>query len=501
MGTLFRPRSLQPDPRVSEEGLERGKRYIVQDAAWASLVGALYGGVILTGFALELGASPFIIGLLAAIPFLMQVMQLPAIVLIERLRQRRKVAVIVVSAARLVILSLALLPFLGKPALQLSLLVGAQVLITFFGAFAGCAVNSWLHQLLANQPIGQLFAQRLFWSTVLAALGALAAGQLIEHWPFGERLHAYSASFAAAGIAGFVGVVFLARVPEPVMRDTGPAKPLFALLASPFRDANFRRVIVFMGSWNFAANLAAPFLTVYLLQQLGYGLGTVTSLWAAGQVANALTLFLWGKLSDRLTNKGILAVALPAWFASLIALPVSALPDVHGLTLPILYLIHVAMGMANAGIGLATGNLGLKLAPQGQGTAFLATVTLVGAFAGGIASLLGGVLATWFEARELIFVIQWYSPTRAAQFTALEFAHWEFLFGLSFVAGMYVIHALTRIAEGEEVSERTVMQQFAWEAARAFEQMSSMTMATLAAIFPFGRLFDRRRRNRATSAS
>jgi hypothetical protein len=41
---------------------------MVQDAAWASLVGALYGGVILVGFALELGATPFIIGLLGAIP-------------------------------------------------------------------------------------------------------------------------------------------------------------------------------------------------------------------------------------------------------------------------------------------------------------------------------------------------------------------------------------------------------------------------------------------------
>ena len=470
----------------------------MQDAAWASLVGALYGGVILTGFALELGASPLTIGVLAAIPFLMQIMQLPAILLIERLRQRRKLAVIVVTAARVVIVSLAALPFLGDPALQLRLLVAAQALITFFGAFAGCAVNSWLHQLLAEQPIGRLFAHRLFWATVLAALGALVAGQLIEHWPFDNRLHAYAVSFAAAGAAGFVGIHFLARVPEPVMRDTGPPQHIVALLSEPFRDANFRKVMVFMGSWNFAANLAAPFLTVYLLQQMGYGLGTVTSMWAVSQVANAFTLFSWGQLSDRLTNKSILAVALPAWFASLLALLVSALPDPHALTLPILYLVHVVMGMANAGIGLATGNLGLKLAPQGRGTAFLATVTLVGAVAGGIASLLGGVLATWFAARELRFVIQWYSPTHATQLTALEFQHWEFLFALSFVAGLYVMHALTRIREGEEVSERVVIQQFVYEAARVFEQMSSMGMAMLSSLFPFGRLFDRRRRNRGS---
>src|SRR5688500_20076302 len=64
MATLFRPHSLSPDPVISAETLAQGKRSLVLDAAWASLVGALYGGVILTGFALELGASPVIIGLL-----------------------------------------------------------------------------------------------------------------------------------------------------------------------------------------------------------------------------------------------------------------------------------------------------------------------------------------------------------------------------------------------------------------------------------------------------
>jgi MFS family permease len=495
---LLRPSFLQPDPQISAEEFERGKRALIQDAAWATLVGALYGGVILTGFALELGATPVMIGALAAVPFLMQLVQLPAIVLIERVRKRKKIAVSVVAAARTIITLLAFLPFLPDRQLQLSLLIAAQVCITFFGAFAGCAVNSWLHQLLAGHPIGTLFAHRLFWSTVLSALGALAAGQLIEHWP-GERLHAYSASFAAAGVAGVIGLYFLTQVPEPVMARTGPPQPILAMLRSPFGDPNFRKLIVFMGSWNFASNLAAPFLTVYLLQQLGYGLGIVTSLWAVSQVANALTLFSWGRLSDQLSNKAVLAVALPTWFGCLIALPISALPEPHALTLPLLYLIHILMGMASGGIGLASGNIGLKLAPQGKGTPYLASVTLIGAFAGGIASLSGGVLAEWFSARELSIVINWQSPDRTAALTALKFEHWEFLFAISFALGMYVMHALSRIGEGAEVSERAVIQRFFAETVRAVETMSSVAIDTLLSYFPFGRFFDRRRRSRNAS--
>jgi MFS family permease len=361
---------------------------------------------------------------------------------------------------------------------------------------AGCSINSWFHQLLAGQELGALYAQRLFWSVVLASLGALAGGHVVEHWPFANRLHAYSVLFAAAGVAGFIGLHFLARVPEPRMVQTGPREPIPALLRAPLADTNFRRLIVFMASWNFASNLAAPFLTVYLLKQLGYGLDTVTALWAASQMANAFTLYSWGRLSDRLSNKAILATALPAYFGCLIALPISALPEPHLLTLPLLAVIHTVMGIASGGIGLATGNIGLKLAPQGRGTAYLAAVSLTGAAAGGLAALAGGALAGWFESRELAVVLQWSSPERTAGFVALQFRHWEFLFAIAFALGMYVLHALSRIVEGPEISERAVIRNFVLEAGRMLELLSSTAANSLDTLFPFGRLFDRRRRSR-----
>jgi hypothetical protein len=404
--------------------------------------------------------------------------------------------VLAVTTSRTVILSLALIPFIGDPAAQLAALVIAQLAITLLGSVGGCSLNSWMHQLLQNQPLGDLFSRRLFWSTVLASLGALIAGQLVQHWPFAERLQAYSVAFVLAGLAGYVSTFYLSTVPEPEMGSKAPV-PVLAMIRSPFRDPTFRDVIVFMGTWNLASNLAAPFITVYLLRQLGFPLGTVTTLWIASQVANALTMYLWGRLSDRLSNKAILAVALPAYFACLVALPFTALPEVHTLTLPLLYVIHLVMGSAAGGIGLATGNLGLKLAPQGQGTAYLANVSLVGAMAGGFAALLGGALADWFAARELALNVHWMSPGRSEAVTVLRFHHFEFLFALSFLLGGYVLHVLSRIREGHEISERVVIQQFAAEAARSLDQLSPIEGLRAALLFPFGRLKERRRAPRA----
>ena len=483
---------LRPDPAVTPEDLERGQRALVIEAAWATTAGALYGGVILVGFALELGATPVVIGLLAAIPFLTQVSQLPTIALVERVRQRRKITVLSVTLARALILSLALIPLLPGAPLQLAALIGAQVAISIAGAVGGCAFNSWVHQLVPREALATLFAKRLFWSTVLASLGALGAGYLVQRWPLPDKLHAYALAFAAAGVAGFVSSRYLVAVPEPEMAPTGPPMPLTELLGAPFRDGNFRSVIVFMASWNLASNIAAPFITVYLLGQLGFELGTVTTLWMVGQVATALTMYLWGRLSDQLSNKAILSVALPAYFVCLVALTFAALPAVHALTLPLLYLIQLVMGAASGGIGLATGNLGLKLAPQGRATAYLAAVSLAGALAGGVAALAGGVLADWFAARELALSFHWTSPGTTQQIRLLQFHHWEFLFAISFVLGFYVLHRLSRIQEGEEHSERAVVQQLVLQAFRSIDQLSPIDGLRTVILFPFGRLRDRR---------
>jgi MFS family permease len=490
---------LRPDSGVTPEELERGKRALVHDAAWATMAGSFYGGVILVGFAVALGASPMVIGLLAAVPFLAQVAQLPAIALVERIRQRRKITVIAVTTSRTLILLLAFLPQLDHE-VALALFLFGQTLITLLGSTSSCSLNSWLHQLLPKESLGELFARRLFWSTVLASLGALFGGQIVERWPFGDHIHGYSVTFVLAAMAGYMSSYWLSRVPEPPMVQRGPPLPILAMIRSPFRDREFRRVIVFMASWNFASNIAAPFITVYLLKQMGYGLGTVTSLWVASQIANALTMYLWGRLSDRLTNKAILAVALPAYFACLIGLPFTSLPTAHALTLPLLYVLHLVMGAASGGIGLATGNLGLKLAPQGQGTAYLSSVSLAGSMAAGLASILGGALATWFESRQLSIVVQWATPGGTHVTPVLLFRHWEFLFGISFVLGAFVLHNLSRIREGEEHSERVVMQEFMSEARRSIDQLSPVEGLRSAVLFPFGRLSERRKRQRGSAA-
>ncbi len=484
---------LLPLPHVSPERLETGQRALVRDLAWASLSGSFAGGVILVAFALALGATPVQVGLLAAIPFLAQAAQLPATVLIEKLMQRKRVAVVAITAARVVVLLMAVLPFMASPGVALAGLLGAQVLISLLGAVGACAVNSWLHQLIPPHQFGNFFARRLLAGTLVACAGTLAAGLLVDQGVRLDRLmQAYSVAFVLAALAGFASSGYLARAPEPQMLAAGPAVRISERLMAPFGDRNFRRLLLFLGAWAMASNLAAPFIAVYLIEQRQYPVGLVTALWVGSQLANALTLYLWGRLSQRLSNKAVLAVVLPVHFASILGLVFIDVVSDPGAQLALLAAIHLVLGVATGGIGLALGNLGLKLAPQGQGTAYLASIGLVSAVAGGLAPIAAGALAQALQAFEVSAVLRWFGSRGAGERSLLTFAHWEFLFAMSALAGLYVMHALSRIDEGREVSERRVVQEFALEAWRSVNSVTSIGGA-LGNLFPFERLTERRR--------
>jgi hypothetical protein len=482
---------LGPDERISAADIARGKASLIRDAAFASLAGSLHGGVILVGFALAAGASALQVGILASAPLIAQATQFAWVALIEHFRQRRFLAIVSVGVARSLILLLAFIPYAITTEARVPVLIAAELTISILGSITGCSLNSWLHQLLPPEGLGRFFSKRLFWGTMVGSAGVLSAGYLIDHWPFGNALHAYSVTFAAAALAGALSTMYLARVPEPAMKAAGPAVSIWEKFQAPFRDRTFRTLLLFIGSWNAASNFAAPFITVYLMQQLGYSLGTVTALTVTSQFSNAFTLYAWGRVSDRLSDKAVLAVVVPLYFTCVIGLVVAAFHAKSGLALPALFFIHLVMGAATGGIGLATGNASLRIAPKAQGTAYLAAVGMTASICGGIAPIIGGAVAEWLAASQLSVVVRWASLTRAGEFAVIDFRHWEFLFVMSAAAGLYVIHALWRLPPGHEIARREVVQEFAIEALRTVNQLSSIA-GLITGLFTFGRLRERR---------
>jgi hypothetical protein len=109
-----------------------------------------------------------------------------------------------------------------------------------------------------------------------------------------------------------------------------------------------------------------------------------------------------------------------------------------------------------------------------HGAAYLAAASLVSAVAGGITPMLAGSLAEWFATRNLSILVRWVSPIGTRDVSVMTFAHREFLFALSALAGLFVLYALSRLQEGREISERRVVQELGLETLRTVSYLSSL---------------------------
>ena len=476
------------DDTLTEEQVQSGLGYVIKDGIASQSMGILTGGAFLVAFAVKLGASNFIIGLLAAIGPLSQLLQLPSIFLVEKIRNRRAIVVIAAALSRLCWLIIALIPFLFGAKIGLAILLGSMIVASALGAVSGCSWNSWMRDLIPQSILGSFFSKRMRLATGVGIVLSIAAAFYLDLWkkllPEYE-IQGYSILFLAGLVAGAIGLYFLAKTPEKRMPAVEERPKIFILLALPFKDENFRKLIAFMCSWNFAVNLAGPFFMVYMLRRLGLSMSFIIALSIVSQVLNFTFLKIWGKYTDRFSNKSVLAICGPLFILSILAWTFTTMPEKYFMTIPLLIMIHVVMGLSSAGVSLASGNISMKLAPEGQATAYLATNTIVNSIAAGIAPILGGKFADFFSGRELEWTLKYTSPTGQFSLPTLNLQQWDFFFALAFLIGLYSLHRLTMIKEVGEVEEKIVVNELVAEMRSQVRTLSSVEGLRQMVSFPF----------------
>lgn len=480
---------LAPQTAVSEIELRRGLRYLLIDASFATAIGALNSGVVLLALALHIGASNLEIGLLAAIPLFTQILQAPAVTLVERLRERRRISVTCVFLARLALPAYAAIPFVSDARLAAWLLILAALFHYGLNAVGACSWNSWMRDLVPSDRLGRFFSRRTMYGTAVSALatvgGAFALERAAGDRAIGDQI--FAALYLFGFVCGLVSTVALARVPEPRMPPSSGGLPMIRLLREPLQQANFRSMLRYLASWQFAVNLATPFFTVYFVRELGFSMGFVLVLSFISQMANLAVIRGWGALSDRFTNKSVLGVATPLFILSVAGMALARGFDGETARAAYVTVLHIVMGAAGAGVGLASGNIVLKLSPPSGATGFMATNAIVGAIAAGIAPVIGGWTSDFFAARKLSLALRWTSPSGASEF-GLMFTHLEFFFLISAALGLYTLHRLASVQEPGAVASREVVAHIFDATRRTLGNVSSVAGLRNGATFPGGEL-------------
>jgi len=477
-----------PKDTLTEEEIQSGLSNVLKDGITTQAMVTLTGGVFLVSFALKMGASNVFIGLLAAIPFLAQLMHIPSVYLVEKYRMRRLITVSASLCGKIFLLFIGLIPIVFSSDVRVLLLAVAVGFRSMFIAVGACSWNSWMRDLVPQNRMGSFFSERMRLARTLDIPLALAAGMYIDYWmknfPSNE-LFGYSILFFLGFSIGLLGVYYISMTPEPHMGPPESTFKFFSVITQPFKDKNFKNLLAFMGSWSFAVNLATPFFTVYMLKRLEMDVSVIIALSVLSQIMNIAFLRMWGRFSDRFSSKSVLSVCVPLYIASILAWTFTTLPEKYALTIPLLTAIHIVTGISTAGVTLASGTIALKLAPKRKATPYLAANSLVNSLAAGIAPLLGGMCADFFAGRELSLTLKWISPGREFIFQTLNLQQWDFFFFLAFFIGLYSIHRLAAVKEVGEVKEKVVVYELVSEIRRGVSTISTTGNLRRMALFPF----------------
>jgi MFS family permease len=393
--------------------------------------------------------------------------------------------------ARSFLLCVALTPLIHNDNLALTLIIAGMAIRYCIGAMSSCAWNSWIRDLMPKERAGEFIGSRLFYRASAATCLSIFSAFFIDWW--GDKFpdikaFSYSVLFFLGYVAGMISTYMIKKIPHPEM-SRPEAKDYdksvrFDYLKKPLRHKNFRELLLFLCIWNFATNLAAPFFVVYMLKSLGYDMVFVIIITLISQVMHTFTLKLWGKYSDLYSNKTVLKISGTLFVFCIFGWTFTTFPDKHFLTTPLLVVLHILMGISTAGVTLSSGNIALKLAPRAEATSFLAVKSILISLAAGIAPLVGGLFADFFEDKTLSIDLNWHAGKDNVLFQTLSIQHWDFFFLLAFLIGLYSLRRLIYVQEDGVVKHKEAMRGMMLDTTRALKSISSVAGLRDACMYP-----------------
>ena len=367
------------------------------DGVFAAIFASITGGVLLTNFLLQVGASPVEIGMLSSIPMLLNLLQPLGAYIGDRTNSRHYYCLWIFGIARLLWLVLVVgigwISWSGSNLHQLVSWTLGMVLVThILESLGGSAWLSWMAVLVPHRLRGRYFGFRNSAASLTNLIGVPLLGFAVSAWPSGT-IDGYAIVLFLAVLAGVISLgcqFFMTDVnPQLTAKQQVEEQKNFSLLGN--FSPNFIRFLFYFGVWTFAVNLSSPFFNLYLLDNLHLDLYWATLYGSLTAGANLVMLIWWGKLADKIGNRPLLLlVGILAGVTPLFWLGAGADNLSLWLWLP---LIHIFTGGTWAAIELCSSNIQMEVAPGEHPSTYFAVAAAVAGVCGALGTTAGGFLS------------------------------------------------------------------------------------------------------------
>ena len=487
---------LRPSPTLTDGDVRRSMTLLVWEGARSSAMFSLGSGGFMAAYALALGANNLQVGLLAALPFLAQLLQLPAILAIERFRARKAMGIPALAAMHLMWVPIGAVPFvLETPGA--AAITAVIVFLAIRGLFSSVWITSWagwIRDVVPRGVMGSYQGRRLAIAAGTAAAVGLSGSFFVGWWEGAvspdNAIFGYSILLIGGVLVfGVLSLISASRAKEPLMPAAAESgRSAIGILVEPLRDKNFSQLVRFLFVWSVTSNLAIPFFAVYMLTALGLSLPVVIAFTVLGQVSNIAFVRVWGPMADRVGSKTVLSLSASLYLLVILGWVFTAYPERHSLTLPLLGVLHLFAGVAAAGVTLTINTIALKVAPEEKATAFLGTASIATNVGAGIGPIAGGILADFFLVRSLSIDLGWMSPGGVLEWQALSLGGFDFLFVIAFAVGLLSLNLLVALREEGELPRQMALSELTSRIEPLARTVSSVPGLGAASAFSYGYL-------------
>jgi MFS family permease len=368
---------LPPDQRA------RGRRLAIVSHPAGMTYRMVYTDQLPTLALVALGASETVVGLQRAFEPLGQLLQLPTLRLVGRLRKR---SILVAGQAISVVGGLPLVLFgmvASAPAPWPVAIALASLAVTAAGIVVAQTV--WFPTLrgyVEADRIGHFFGViRTVWHLTLIAY-FLAAQRWLAAWP-----GAFGALFAVATVLGLLRILLLARFPEAATgtRERVRIRDAVRLLGS---EAALRRYLLGVSLCVGPRRAIVPFVIVLMRRVLGFSDADVMLATVATYAGGFVSLYFWGRAVDRFG-------AAPVFRATALGLAVLYLTlagmDHAAQAVAPMVILFFALAVLASGFGVADTHVLFRLAPAHAPTALLAIADVTSSLVYGLAPFAAGL--------------------------------------------------------------------------------------------------------------